>query len=82
MGFIGYSQSKKKKLTGRPYSRFELFIEDEAKLRPLPQERFENQIPILCYSYAKWSCIIESRQELLQCSIPICEGKKVKLFIY
>ena len=31
-----------KKLTGRPYSRYELFIEDEKqKLRPLPQERFE-----------------------------------------
>lgn len=31
-----------KKLTGRPYSRFELFIEDEKhELQPLPQERFE-----------------------------------------
>lgn len=30
-----------KKLTGRPYSRFELFIEDEKhELQPLPQERF------------------------------------------
>jgi len=32
----------KKKLTGRPYSRLELFTEDEQKeLNPLPQERFE-----------------------------------------
>lgn len=32
----------KRKLTGRPYSREELFLEDEKdKLRPLPQERFE-----------------------------------------
>ena len=32
----------KRKLTGRPYSRFELFIEDEKhELQPLPQERFE-----------------------------------------
>jgi len=31
-----------RKLTGRPYSRFELFSEDEKeKLRPLPKERFE-----------------------------------------
>lgn len=31
-----------RKLTARPYSRFELFIEDEKdKLQPLPQERFE-----------------------------------------
>lgn len=31
-----------RKLTGRPYSRYELFLEDEKeKLRPLPQERFE-----------------------------------------
>jgi len=31
-----------RKLTGRPYSRKELFLEDEKqKLRPLPQERFE-----------------------------------------
>jgi transposase len=31
-----------RKLTGRPYSRIELFLEDEQqKLRPLPQERFE-----------------------------------------
>ena len=31
-----------RKLTGRPYSRVELFLEDEIqKLRPLPQERFE-----------------------------------------
>lgn len=31
-----------RKLTGRPYSRRELFLEDEKqKLRPLPQERFE-----------------------------------------
>ncbi len=31
-----------RKLTGRPYSRFELFLEDEKeKLRPLPLERFE-----------------------------------------
>jgi hypothetical protein len=31
-----------KKLTGRPYSRLEVFLEDEKdKLRPLPQERFE-----------------------------------------
>ena len=32
----------KKKLTARPYSRLELFTEDEKKeLNPLPQERFE-----------------------------------------
>ena len=32
----------KKKLTARPYSRLELFTEDEKKeLSPLPQERFE-----------------------------------------
>lgn len=31
-----------KKLTGRPYSRFELFMEDERhELQPLPLERFE-----------------------------------------
>lgn len=31
-----------KKLTGRPYSRFELFTEDEKQeLQPLPHERFE-----------------------------------------
>ncbi len=31
-----------RKLTARPYSRFELFTEDEKdKLKPLPQERFE-----------------------------------------
>ncbi len=31
-----------RKLTARPYSRLELFLEDEKqKLRPLPQERFE-----------------------------------------
>ena len=31
-----------RKLTGRPYSRFELFSEDEkGKLHPLPQQRFE-----------------------------------------
>jgi transposase len=31
-----------RKLTGRPYSRYELFLEDEKeKLRSLPQERFE-----------------------------------------
>lgn len=31
-----------RKLTARPYSRFELFMEDEKdKLRPLPQERFQ-----------------------------------------
>ena len=31
-----------RKLTGRPYSRVELFLEDEQqKLRPLPQKRFE-----------------------------------------
>lgn len=31
-----------KKITGRPYSRFELFIEDERhELQPLPLERFE-----------------------------------------
>jgi len=32
----------KRKLTGRPYSRYELFLEDEKQqLRPLPEHRFE-----------------------------------------
>ncbi len=32
----------KRKLTGRPYSRYELFLEDEKQqLRPLPERRFE-----------------------------------------
>lgn len=32
----------RRKLSGRPYSRFELYLEDEQQaLRPLPQERFE-----------------------------------------
>jgi len=70
-----------KKLTGRPYSRYELFMEDEKqKLRPLPQERFEIKYQSFD-SNAKRSCIIKSRQELLQCSVPIRE-KKSKTFVY
>ncbi|UFH35756.1 IS21 family transposase [Flavobacterium acetivorans] len=53
-----------RKLTGRPYSRKELFLEDEKqKLRPLPQERFE-------IKYQSFATVMQNGHVQLSVSFP------------
>jgi transposase len=69
----------RKKLTARPYSRYELFIEDEKeKLRPLPQNRFE--IKYHSFATVMQNCHVQLSQDKNYYSVPYQYiRKKVKL---
>ncbi len=69
----------RKKLTGRPYSRYELFLEDEKdKLRPLPLERFE--IKLHSFATVMQNGHVQHSQDKNYYSVPYQYiRKKVKL---
>ena len=70
-----------KKLTGRPYSRYELYTEDEKQnLRPLPQERFE-------IKYQSFATVMQNGHALLSqdksyYSVPYQYVRKKVKFLY